>query len=66
MSLYFYCIIECFWVIPLSLPTVHITVTFGLSLSTLIGITIIGLFKFRANFMSLFVPGGAPLVLAPF
>ena len=47
-------------------PTVHIIVTFGLSLSILIGVTIIGLFKFRANFMSLFVPGGAPLVLAPF
>nr|YP_004123130.1 ATP synthase F0 subunit 6 [Oscarella microlobata]ADO51422.1 ATP synthase F0 subunit 6 [Oscarella microlobata] len=47
-------------------PTVHIIVTFGLSLSILIGVTIIGLFNFRANFMSLFMPGGAPLVLAPF
>nr|ATA66373.1 ATP synthase F0 subunit 6 [Oscarella balibaloi] len=47
-------------------PTVHIIVTFGLSLSILIGVTIIGLFNFRTNFMSLFMPGGAPLALAPF
>ena len=47
-------------------PTVHIVVTFGLSLSILIGVTLLGFLTFKLNFLSILMPGGAPLVLAPF
>lgn len=46
-------------------PTVHIVITFGLSLSILIGVTLLGIIKFKWNFLSIFMPGGAPLALAP-
>ena len=46
-------------------PTVHIVITFGLSLSILIGITLLSIIKFKWNFLSIFMPGGAPLILAP-
>jgi F-type H+-transporting ATPase subunit a len=47
-------------------PTVHIIVTFGLSLSIITGVTLLGFLTFRFNFLSILMPGGAPLVLAPF
>lgn len=47
-------------------PTVHLIVTFGLSLSIIIGVTLLGFLTFRFNFLSILMPGGAPLVLAPF
>jgi len=47
-------------------PTAQIVVTFGLSLSIIIGVTILGLTAFKSNFLSILVPNGAPLVLAPF
>ena len=46
--------------------TVHIVVTFGLSLSIIIGVTLLGFITFKFNFLSILIPGGAPLVLAPF
>nr|UKP88013.1 ATP synthase F0 subunit 6 [Parisis sp. ANT113] len=46
-------------------PTAHIVVTFGLSLSILIAVTILGITKFRWNFASMMMPSGAPLLLAP-
>ena len=46
-------------------PTVHIVITFGLSFSILIGVTLLGVFTFKWNFLSMFMPSGAPLVLAP-
>nr|AIX11480.1 ATP synthase F0 subunit 6 [Anthomastus sp. USNM 1171062]UKP88096.1 ATP synthase F0 subunit 6 [Pseudoanthomastus sp. ANT287] len=46
-------------------PTAHIVVTFGLSLSILIAVTILGITQFRWNFASMMMPSGAPLVLAP-
>lgn len=47
-------------------PTAQIVVTFGLSLSIIVGVTILGFMAFKFNFLSILVPGGAPLVLAPF
>lgn len=46
-------------------PTVHIVITFGLSLSILVGVTLLGIIKFKWDFLSIFMPGGAPLFLAP-
>lgn len=43
----------------------HIVVTFGLSLSILTVVTILGLKNFRANFFSMLMPQGAPMGLAP-
>nr|YP_010322849.1 ATP synthase F0 subunit 6 [Cornularia pabloi]UKP87537.1 ATP synthase F0 subunit 6 [Cornularia pabloi] len=46
-------------------PTAHIIVSFGLSLSILVAITILGTMQFRWNFASILMPSGAPLLLAP-
>nr|YP_006883691.1 ATP synthase F0 subunit 6 [Paraminabea aldersladei]AFR60157.1 ATP synthase F0 subunit 6 [Paraminabea aldersladei] len=46
-------------------PTAHIVITFGLSLSILIAVTILGITQFRWNFASMMMPSGAPLALAP-
>ena len=46
-------------------PTAHIIVTFGLSLSILIAVTILGITQYRWNFASMMMPSGAPLLLAP-
>ncbi len=47
-------------------PTVHIIITFGMSLSIIIGVTLLGFWAFRGNFLSILMPAGAPMVLAPF
>ena len=47
-------------------PTAHIIVTFGLSLSIIIGVTLLGFLTWKIDFLSILMPGGAPLVLAPF
>lgn len=47
-------------------PTSHIVVTFGMSLSILIAVILLGLKKFKLNFLSILMPGGVPIVLAPF
>lgn len=46
-------------------PTAHVVITFGLSLSILIAVTILGITQFRWNFASMMMPSGAPLLLAP-
>nr|YP_001648533.1 ATP synthase F0 subunit 6 [Iotrochota birotulata]ABW83868.1 ATP synthase F0 subunit 6 [Iotrochota birotulata] len=46
-------------------PTAHIVVTFGFSLSIMIAVTLLGLLTFKVEFVSILVPGGVPLVLAP-
>nr|YP_004581296.1 ATP synthase F0 subunit 6 [Goniopora columna]YP_009730024.1 ATP synthase F0 subunit 6 [Goniopora djiboutiensis]AEG79881.1 ATP synthase F0 subunit 6 [Goniopora columna]QHY00015.1 ATP synthase F0 subunit 6 [Goniopora djiboutiensis]UGK72299.1 ATP synthase F0 subunit 6 [Goniopora planulata] len=46
-------------------PTVHIVVTLGLSFSIVIGVTLAGLWRFKWDFFSVFMPSGAPLGLAP-
>lgn len=45
--------------------TSHLAITFGLSLSLFIGITIIGFTIHRLHFFSFFLPKGVPLALAP-
>jgi ATP synthase subunit 6 len=46
--------------------TSHIIVTFFLSLSIFIGVTIIGFKHHGIHFFSFFLPAGSPVVLAPF
>ena len=43
----------------------HIVVTFGLSLSIITCVTIMGIKNFKGDFFSLLMPQGAPLALAP-
>ena len=45
--------------------TSHLAVTFGLSLSLFIGITIVGFQRHGIHFFSFLLPKGAPLALAP-
>lgn len=53
--------------IPYSFTTTsHIIVTFTLSISLFIAVTLIGFQKHGLHFFSFFLPGGAPLALAPF
>nr|ATI10784.1 ATP synthase F0 subunit 6 [Plenaster craigi] len=47
-------------------PTSHIVMTFGLSLSIIIAVTLLGFIAFKINFLSIFMPGGVPLSLGPF
>lgn len=47
-------------------PTSHIVVTFGLSLSIFIGVTLLGFRLHGSEYLSMFMPGGSPLVMAPF
>lgn len=42
----------------------HIVVTFGLSLSILMVVTILGIKNFKADFFSMLMPQGAPMALA--
>nr|UKP87843.1 ATP synthase F0 subunit 6 [Muricella sp. ANT77] len=46
-------------------PTAHIVVTFGLSFSIIIAVTLLGFAKSHWNFASMMMPSGAPLSLAP-
>lgn len=45
--------------------TSHMVVTFGLSISIFVGVTLIGVMKHGLHFLSFFLPAGAPLALAP-
>jgi len=47
-------------------PTSHIVITFGLSLSIFIAITVLGLATWKLDYFSMFLPSGCPLWLAPF
>ena len=47
-------------------PTAQIVITLGLSVSIIIGVTLKGFLAFKLNFLCMFMPGGVPLVLAPF
>lgn len=46
-------------------PTSHLVLTLSLSVSILIGVTIIGLVKHKLHFFSLLIPAGTPLGLVP-
>lgn len=46
-------------------PTSQIAVTFGLSLSIWVGVTILGMVNYGTKYLSMFMPGGSPMVLSP-
>ena len=46
-------------------PTTHISLTSGLAFSFWLGILILGLYRFKSSYFSIFMPTGAPLGLAP-
>jgi F-type H+-transporting ATPase subunit a len=53
--------------VPYSFTTTsHVVVTFGLSVSVFVGVTVIGFLTHGLHFFSFLLPPGAPLVLAPF
>jgi len=63
----FIAFMNLFGIIPYTFtPTAHIVVTFGMSLSIFIGVTLIGLIQYRSDYFSMFMPAGSPLGLAPF
>ena len=43
----------------------HIIITFGISLSILVAVTILGIKNFKFDFFSMLMPQGAPMGLAP-
>nr|YP_010323273.1 ATP synthase F0 subunit 6 [Leptophyton benayahui]UKP88408.1 ATP synthase F0 subunit 6 [Leptophyton benayahui] len=45
-------------------PTAHVVITFGISLSVIIAVTILGVAQYRWDFASTLMPSGAPLSLA--
>ena len=47
-------------------PTTHISITFGMAFSVWIGVIILGVKKFKMNFLSVFLPHGVPLFMSPF
>lgn len=47
-------------------PTAHIVVGMGMSVSILIGVTLLGLENYGSNYLAMMMPGGSPIVLAPF
>lgn len=60
-------VLNLFGLVPYTFsPTAHIAVTFGLSLSIFIGVTLLGIVNYKWNYFSMFMPSGSPLVLAPF
>ncbi len=46
-------------------PTAHIVIGFGMSLSILIGVTLLGLENFGSNYFAMLMPGGSPMILSP-
>ncbi len=46
-------------------PTAHIVITFGMSLSIIVAVTVSGFQEKKLDFLSILMPGGVPLVLAP-
>lgn len=45
--------------------TAHIIITFGFSLAIWIAVTLLGLSNFKLQFLSMFMPPGSPIILAP-
>jgi ATP synthase subunit 6 len=63
----FILVLNLFGVVPYTFsPTAHIAVTFGLSLSIFLGVTLLGIVNYGSNYFSMFMPAGSPLALAPF
>ena len=47
-------------------PTAHIVMTFGLSLSIVVAVILLGFINFKGDFLSMLMPAGVPYGLAPF
>ena len=47
-------------------PMAQIVITLGISLTIIMVVTLLGVLNFKLNFLSILMPGGVPLVLAPF
>lgn len=63
----FIALMNLFGIIPYTFtPTAHIVVTFGLSLSIFLGVTLLGFVNHKSDYISMFMPAGSPMVLAPF
>lgn len=46
-------------------PTAHIVIGMGLSVSILIGVTLLGIENYGINYLAMMMPGGSPIALAP-
>ena len=46
-------------------PTTHVTLTFGMAFGIWMGVIILGFYRFRSSFFSMFMPVGAPLGMSP-
>jgi len=63
----FIAIINLMGLVPYTFtPTAHIAITFGMSLSIFLGVTILGFVNYRSDFFAMFMPAGSPIGLAPF
>lgn len=63
----FIALMNMFGIVPYTFtPTSHIVVTFGMSLSIFLGVTLLGFVNYRTDFLAMFMPAGSPLGLAPF
>ena len=47
-------------------PTAQIVISLGISLTIIMAVTLLGVLNFKLHFLSILMPGGLPLVLAPF
>ena len=47
-------------------PMAQIVITLGISLTIIMEVTLLGVLNFKLNFLSILMPGGVQLVLAPF
>lgn len=47
-------------------PTAHIVIGLGMSVSILIGVTLLGIENYGSNYVAMMMPGGSPMILAPF
>jgi ATP synthase subunit 6 len=63
----FLLVTNLFGILPITFTsTSHFIITFGLSVSVFIGVTVIGFQTHGLHFFSFLLPPGAPLILAPF
>jgi len=64
---FFIAMMNLFGLVPyVFTPTSHVAVTFGLSFSIFIGANVMGFYNHQLNFLSMFMPNGAPLGMAWF
>ena len=62
---FFIAMMNLFGLVPyVFTPTSHVAVTFGLSFSIFIGANVMGFYNHQLNFLSMFMPNGAPLGMA--